>query len=50
MGVDRGRDFLVERMSSGKTTQVPARRVIAVEKHVRRKIGYKETFLSFERG
>ncbi|MHC1728701.1 MAG: DUF6088 family protein [Syntrophobacteraceae bacterium] len=35
--------------SSGLTTQVPAGRVVGVRKRVRRKIGYKGTFVSFER-
>ncbi len=35
--------------SEGKTTQVPAGRVIAVRKRVRRKIGYNGTYVSFER-
>jgi hypothetical protein len=33
----------------GRTTQVPAGRVIAVTRRVRLKIGYNGTFLSFER-
>lgn len=35
--------------SAGETTQVPAGRVIAVRKRVRRKIGYNGTYVSFER-
>ena len=36
--------------NAGRTTQVPAGRVIAVTKRVRRKIGYNGIFLAFERG
>jgi len=35
--------------NSGQTTQVPAGRTIAVTKRVRRKIGYKGTYMRFER-
>jgi hypothetical protein len=35
--------------SAGQTTQVPAGRVVAVRKRVRRKIGYNGVTLSFER-
>lgn len=35
--------------NSGKTTQVPSGRVVAVRKRIRRKIGYNGTFVSFER-
>jgi len=38
-----------EAYNSGNTTQVPAGRVIAVTKRVRRKIGYNGTYVSFER-
>ena len=34
---------------AGQTTQVPAGRVVAVQKRVRRKIGYNGTYVSFER-
>lgn len=35
--------------SAGRTTQVPAGRVIVVRKRVRRRIGYKGIFMRFER-
>jgi hypothetical protein len=49
LGIKNGPARLETAYNAGQTTQVPAGRVIAVEKRVRRKIGYKGTFLSFER-
>lgn len=40
---------LEEDYRAGRTTQVPAGRVVAVTKRVRRRIGYNGTYLSFER-
>ena len=39
----------VEDYNSGRTTQVPTGRVVAVRQRVRRKIGYSGISLSFER-
>ncbi len=49
LGVENGPTRFEQAYSAGKTTQVPAGRVIAVRKRVRRKIGYKGIFMSFER-
>lgn len=35
--------------NEGQTTQVPSGRVIAIDKRVRRKIGYNGMYLEFER-
>lgn len=41
---------MAERLyNEGQTTQVPSGRLIAVDKRVRRKIGYNGTYLAFER-
>lgn len=50
LGIKSGPTRLEKAYNAGQTSQVPAGRVIAVEKRVRRKIGYNGTFLSFERG
>jgi len=49
LGVESGPTRFEQDYNAGKTTQVPAGRVIAVRKRVRRKIGYKGIFMSFER-
>jgi hypothetical protein len=49
LGIKSGPTRLEKAYNAGQTAQVPAGRVIAVEKRVRRKIGYNGTFLSFER-
>jgi carbamoylphosphate synthase large subunit len=49
LGVESGPTRFEQAYNSGQTTQVPAGRVIAVGKRVRRKIGYKGVFMSFER-
>lgn len=49
LGVESAPTRFEQAYSSGQTTQVPAGRVIAVRKRVRRKIGYKGILMSFER-
>ena len=49
LGVKTSPTKLERAYSAGETTQVPAGRVVAVRKRVRRKIGYNGTFVSFER-
>jgi len=49
LGIKSGQTRFEKAYNAGQTTQVPAGRVIAVEKRVRRKIGYGGVFLSFER-
>ena len=50
VGVEVVQTHLERDYNAGRTTQVPAGRVIAVTKRVRRKIGYNEIFVAFERG
>lgn len=49
LGVESAPTRFEQAYNAGTTTQVPAGRVIAVRKRVRRKIGYKGIFMSFER-
>jgi hypothetical protein len=49
LGVETSPTKFEKAYSTGKTDQVPAGRVIAVRKRVRRKIGYNGINLSFER-
>lgn len=49
LGIATGPTRLEQDYSAGRTTQVPAGRSLAVEKRVRRKIGYNGNYLSFER-
>lgn len=49
LGIKTASTELEKAYEAGETTQVPAGRVIAVEKRVRRKIGYNGTYVSFER-
>jgi hypothetical protein len=49
LGIETAPTRLEQAYNAGRTTQVPAGRVIAVKKRVRRRIGYNGTFLSFER-
>jgi hypothetical protein len=49
LGVKSAQTRFEQAYNSGNTTQVPAGRVIAVTKRVRRKIGYNGTYVSFER-
>ncbi len=49
LGVETLPTRLERAYSSGLTTQVPAGRVVAVKKRVRRKIGYNGIVLGFER-
>jgi len=49
IGVKTAPTRLEEDYNAGRTTQVPTGRVIGVRGRVRRKIGYGETYLSFER-
>ena len=49
LGIETAPTRLEYANNTGQTTQVPAGRVVAVTKRVRRRIGYNGTFLSFER-
>ncbi len=49
LGVESAPTRFEQAYNSGQTTQVPAGRVIAVKKRVRRKIGYKGIYMRFER-
>lgn len=49
LGIETEPTRLERAYSAGHTTQVPAGRVVAVRKRVRRKIGYNGVTLSFER-
>ena len=49
LGVRTAPTRLEEDYSAGKTTQVPSGRRVAVNKRVRRKIGYDGVVMSFER-
>jgi hypothetical protein len=49
LGIETVPTRLEQAYRAGRTTQVPAGRVIAVKKRVRRRIGYNGSFLSFER-
>lgn len=49
LGITTGPTRLEQDYSAGRTTQVPAGRSLAVQKRVRRKIGYNGNYLSFER-
>jgi len=50
LGIETLPGKAVQDYNSGRTTQVPTGRVVAVRKRVRRKIGYNGIFLTFERG
>lgn len=49
LGIETTPTRLEQAYNAGETTQVPAGRVIAVRKRVRRRIGYGGTVMSFER-
>lgn len=49
LGIETAPTRLEQDYNAGRTTQVPTGRVVAVEKRVRRKIGYNGIYLSFER-
>jgi hypothetical protein len=49
LGVGTGLTRLEQAYNAGRTTQVPSGRVVAVNKRVRRKIGYDGIFVGFER-
>jgi hypothetical protein len=49
LGVETAPTRLEQAYNAGETAQVPAGRVIAVRKRVRRRIGYGGTVMSFER-
>ena len=49
LGIETMPTRLEKAYSAGQTTQVPAGRVVAVKKRVRRKIGYNGIVLGFER-
>ena len=50
LGIETGPTRLEQDYGAGRTTQVPSGRRIAVNKRVRRRIGYSGVLLSFERG
>ncbi len=50
IGVKSGPSRLEKAYNAGQTTQVPSGRVLAVNKRVRRTIGYNGAYVSFERG
>lgn len=50
LGIRTGPTRLEQAYGAGRTTQIPSGRRIAVNKRVRRKIGYSGVLLSFERG
>ncbi len=49
VGVKTGPTRLEQSYNAGKTTQVPTGRVVAVDRRIRRKIGYGGITLGFER-
>ena len=49
LGIETMPTRLEKAYSAGQTTQIPAGRVVAVTKRVRRKIGYNGIVLGFER-
>lgn len=49
LGIETMPTRMEKAYSAGQTTQVPAGRVVAVKKRVRRKIGYNGIVLGFER-
>jgi hypothetical protein len=49
LGIETAPTRLEQDYNAGRTTQVPAGRVVAVRRRVRRKIGYNGISLSFER-
>ena len=49
LGVETAPTRLEQAYNAGRTTQVPAGRVVGVRKRVRRKIGYDGIFVGFER-
>lgn len=50
LGVETRPTRLERAYNAGETTQVPAGRVVAVTKRVRRKIGFDGNYIRFERG
>lgn len=48
LGVRTGPSRLQLDYNAGRTTQVPTGRVVAIDRRVRRKLGYNGIFLSFE--
>jgi hypothetical protein len=49
LGIETTQTRLEQDYDAGRTTQVPTGRVVAVRKRVRRKLGYDDISLSFER-
>jgi hypothetical protein len=49
LGIKAAPTRLEQAYNAGKTTQIPSGRVVAVNKRVRRKIGYDGIFVGFER-
>lgn len=49
LGVETATSTLEKDYNSGKSTQVPTGRLIAVNSRIVRKIGYKGTYVSYER-
>jgi hypothetical protein len=50
LGIETAPTRLEQAYNAGRTTQVPSGRVVAVNKRVRRKIGYDGIYVGFERG
>jgi hypothetical protein len=49
VGIETVPSRLTPAYNAGRTTQVPTGRVVGVKRRVRRRIGYNEIYLSFER-
>jgi hypothetical protein len=49
LGIEVTKSRLEKDYNEGRTSQVPVGRQVAVNKRVRRKIGYNDIFLTFER-
>ena len=49
LGIETAPTRLEQAYNAGRTTQVPSGRVVAVNKRVRRKIGYDGIYVGFER-
>ena len=49
LGIETASTRLERAYNAGRTTQVPSGRVVAVNKRVRRKIGYDGIYVGFER-
>jgi hypothetical protein len=49
LGIEVAKSHLEKDYREGRTTQIPAGQHVAVNNRVRRKIGYNDIFLTFER-